>query len=648
MRLLGLDAFESVFAPLQGKRIGYIRPHGNVGDGLIEWATFQLFEAFGINWQRVDPDTCAGVDVDELVFGGGGNMGNRYHRNWRLRGKALALGLPMTILPQTFTSVEDRPYKRVYVREHTSLFYCSRATVAPELALGFDCSVTRTPTRRTGVFLRRDQERISWPRFFRRDPVKLCRTPQEYLELAADYARIVTDRLHFAICGLLLQRDVTLLPNDYHKNQAMHDTWLGRWDADLPKACAKPWVENKRRQEAMLDREYCDIGPIEASRSGDTHRVSAMVCGHPVWFESANAVLRPSVEAFGSSFLVPALHARRPLRFNGPLSRLWRENVAKLVCIFHRWWDYPETLAIESEGQAVPADKKPDGAECFSGGADSFYSLLRMNHATRYLVFVHGFDMSYRDGYRMRKYRPALEEICRATGRIPIVIRTNLRKHPFFSQVMWENSHGGALAAIGHLLADSAGRIVIASSCTYDELEPWGSHWETDPLWAAENLEIVHDDATLYRLNKLKTMAEEPLVQQHLRVCFKNLAAHGNCSRCDKCVRTMLVLHRRRQLQNYPVFDRRTPLTAILDSMDPVPENMHYRYEELIRDGMPAEIEAAVRRLLARQRPPRYSRLRRTVRKVKLARRAPTRLSGCVEGSWMIVRSQPWVHRLAL
>lgn len=60
-------------------------------------------------------------------------------------------------------------------------------------------------------------------------------------------------------------------------------------------------------------------------------------------------------------------------------------------------------------------------------------------------------------------------------------------------------------------------------------------------------------------------------------------------------------------------------MPAILDAMDPVPQTLHHRYEDLIRDGMPAEIEAAVRRLLARTHPPRYSRVRRTVRKVKLA-----------------------------
>jgi hypothetical protein len=227
MRLLDRDAFSAVFAPLRGKRIGYVRPVGNVGDAMIEWATRQLFDEFGISWRLFDPDAPGDDDVDELAFAGGGSMGTLYRHNWELRGRTLALGLPLTILPQSFTSPEDRPYKQVYVRERGSLTYCRSATLAPDLALGLTYTTSKVPTRETGVFLRRDCERTSRLRWFRRDPAKLCRTPQEYLDLAADHARIVTDRLHFAICGLLAGCDTTLLPNDYHKNQSMHETWLG-------------------------------------------------------------------------------------------------------------------------------------------------------------------------------------------------------------------------------------------------------------------------------------------------------------------------------------------------------------------------------------------------------------------------------------
>lgn len=225
-RLLPLDAFAHVFEPLKGRRIGFVRPRGNVGDSLIEWATRQLFEEFGVSWAMFDPDASDPADFDELAFGGGGNMGTRYVDNWNLRGRLLELGLPITILPQSFTSVEDRPFRRVYVRERASLAFCPQGILAPDLALGLLPPALPAPTHGRGVFLRRDSERLPGLSWFRRDPVRLCRTPQEYLALAARYERIVTDRLHFATSGLLVGREVTLIANNYHKNAAMHETWL--------------------------------------------------------------------------------------------------------------------------------------------------------------------------------------------------------------------------------------------------------------------------------------------------------------------------------------------------------------------------------------------------------------------------------------
>ena len=279
MRLLAPDAFEDVFLPLQGKRIGYVRPHGNVGDALIDWATVQLFEVFEINWRCVDPEVHDEIDVDELVFGGGGNMGSRYRDNWELRGTALALGRPMTILPQSFTSAEHRPFKRVYVREHASLTYCGQATLCPDLALGLDCHIDLTPTRELGIFLRQDPERIRRIKWFRRDPVKLCATPQAYLELAAQYERIVTDRLHFAICGLLLRRDVTLLPNDYHKNRAMHDTWLRNLGCRFAGSGAMRWSDVSdaiRRRPRYVLFDGTTRVPREPNRENKTRLTGGM------------------------------------------------------------------------------------------------------------------------------------------------------------------------------------------------------------------------------------------------------------------------------------------------------------------------------------------------------------------------------------
>lgn len=242
--LLTPAAFATVCEPLVGLRVGYVRPIGNVGDRLIEVATFQLFATYGIAWTPVDPAVPAPPDVDVLVFGGGGNMGTLYRENYDLRTRALGLGLPLVILPQSFTTPEDRGFARVHVRERGSLALHPAGLLAPDLALGLAWPTPPRPTRDLGLFLRRDVERTSQRRpWVFQDPVKRCREPAAYLALAARYRRIVTDRLHFAIAGLLAGRDVTLLANAYHKNRSMHETWLaalGCRFAETPKAAIRP------------------------------------------------------------------------------------------------------------------------------------------------------------------------------------------------------------------------------------------------------------------------------------------------------------------------------------------------------------------------------------------------------------------------
>ena len=226
-RLLGPASFALVMEPLLGKAIGYVRPEGNVGDRLIEAAMIQLFAEFGVRWRRWRPEVAGDAEgIDMLVFGGGGNMGSRYPRNAALRAAALETGLPVIVLPQSFTSAEDRPFARVFVRERASIKLRPDATLAPDLALGLQTVELPAARRDLGVFLRRDQERTGRKSLVPRDPVRWYRDPMDYLLMASRYRRIVTDRLHLAVAGLHAGRDVTLLPNDYHKNRSMHETWL--------------------------------------------------------------------------------------------------------------------------------------------------------------------------------------------------------------------------------------------------------------------------------------------------------------------------------------------------------------------------------------------------------------------------------------
>lgn len=187
----------------------------------------QLFAEYGITWRLVSPtDLRTTESLDVLAFGGGGNMGTRYPSNHALRTAALETGIPVVILPQSFTGREDRPFEQVFVRERGSLALRPDGILAPDLALGLATAEPRRPDRDLGVYLRRDQERAGRKPLFARDPVRLFQDPFGYLAFAARHRRIVTDRLHFAVAGLHAGREVTLVANDYHKNRSMHETWL--------------------------------------------------------------------------------------------------------------------------------------------------------------------------------------------------------------------------------------------------------------------------------------------------------------------------------------------------------------------------------------------------------------------------------------
>ena len=94
------SAFREIFEPLRGRRIGYIRLQGNVGDTLIEAAAFQMMRHFQIDFVVTEPSS--NLKVDEWLIAGGGNMGSYYEICQQERRQVLADGRPVSVLPQSF------------------------------------------------------------------------------------------------------------------------------------------------------------------------------------------------------------------------------------------------------------------------------------------------------------------------------------------------------------------------------------------------------------------------------------------------------------------------------------------------------------------------------------------------------------------
>lgn len=233
MLLIPREEFHTVFEPFTDQSVGYVTMHGNPGDKMIDRAASQLMDHFGIyhrpvDWHEIKTGEFA-APVDCLLIAGGGNMGNVYREAHEIRQQALSLGIPVSVLPQSFINNHENvsAYERVFVREPISQELDPRFILAPDLALGLEYTVTTSPEFETGIFLRTDYEALfaDHPQSLA-DPVSCCDTLEQYLALAARFRHLITDRLHFAIAGLIAGVRVTLLPNSYHKNHAVHECWL--------------------------------------------------------------------------------------------------------------------------------------------------------------------------------------------------------------------------------------------------------------------------------------------------------------------------------------------------------------------------------------------------------------------------------------
>src|SRR5262245_11422945 len=117
------------------------------------------------------------------------------------------------------------------------------------------------------------------------------------------------------------------------------------------------------------------ISPITTNFEKGVCRVSAGVDGTPLWFESADAALNPSPEAFASAMLVPAIDRGERLTLEEPVSSVWRSSVRQALSVFNQWWGYPELLP-EPVHHPPEAARASQTALLFSGGVDSFHTLL--------------------------------------------------------------------------------------------------------------------------------------------------------------------------------------------------------------------------------------------------------------------------------
>lgn len=221
------------------------------------------------------------------------------------------------------------------------------------------------------------------------------------------------------------------------------------------------------------------------------------------------------------------------------------KNACAIQPIFAGWHSWMREVTLNAQSTNSAEASKERGVGCFfSGGVDSFHSVVTQLEEVTHLIFVReGFDLHATQAELSDQALSEMQSAADAYGKELIVISTDIRKYSDRFQVWGARYHGAALATVGLLLSEHLSKVIIPSSFSTEDLHPWGSHPLTDPLWSASHLTIEHHGEETQRFEKVAAISTDPIAMRHLRICWRNTGGSYNCGECEKCLRTMTELY---------------------------------------------------------------------------------------------------------
>ena len=264
-----------------------------------------------------------------------------------------------------------------------------------------------------------------------------------------------------------------------------------------------------------------------------------------------------------SALLPLSVTLGEPLSLCKPVDGYLMQNALKVIEIWKSWYPKLKKININApvfEMQQCPERRK--SAAFFSSGVDSFFTVLRHlacdntspDTGLDDLLFVRGFDIPLDNNELFDQVEKRQIAFAGKIQKQHLSIYTNLRETRFRRSGWGILSHGAALASVGLVLEKRYKQILVASTHDYDNLCPWGSHPETDPLFSTKQMKIVHDGADYTRVQKTVFIAHNASALKSLRVCYGKLSDQ-NCSLCNKCYRTMITLKLLGKLKEASLFE---------------------------------------------------------------------------------------------
>jgi hypothetical protein len=189
----------------------------------------------------------------------------------------------------------------------------------------------------------------------------------------------------------------------------------------------------------------------------------------------------------------------------------------------------------------------------FTLGVDSFYTLYRNlnnNKMLDTLLFIIGFDLKLNNDILIEKTIQNIKKVCEIYNKKLIICKTNLREQIKINKLYkykgfdWgKYLHGVAIFNIVYLLSNNYNKFYLPSSHVKKKYV-WGSTFEIDKFYSSSFLEIITDGYKT-RNTKIEYLLRTDLrFLDYLRVCWENQDNEYNCGKCEKCIRTLIIIYK--------------------------------------------------------------------------------------------------------
>lgn len=272
------------------------------------------------------------------------------------------------------------------------------------------------------------------------------------------------------------------------------------------------------------------------------------------------------LDAFVTAMIPYAMQTNEEMVVEGTLSGKLAQNLEYYMHVMKVF--YPDShvvpLKISKRDPLLQHPRGPAVGASFTMGVDSFCTLWKhykksegdTNRITHLLYFFAGQRGWKKFGGRalFNENLKVIQEAAKRLNLELLVIDSNLDS---FYPGKFSDTHGARLSSCVLLLQKLFSIYYIPSSYQYFEFKPHGSTPLGDPLLSTEILDIVHDGAQYSRVEKIKMISEWDITKSFLMVCAGDMwEGKINCSKCEKCLRTMVTLDMlgfRRQFEQ--VFD---------------------------------------------------------------------------------------------